>query len=110
MKYDKNLIYTYGTNVVEGGVRVYSKQPAAEEAMLMNAEEFTELFHYKYVLVNPFTKEEMWSRRFKTFKEARVEGMKKLDELWEILESNDEEIGENDDRFIKFKESLTRWW
>ena len=89
MKFDKTLEYTWGACYYEKGVQIYHYVELDDEHQpTEDREEF-----WSYEFLNPFVDcanepDEKWiSKRFDSFKEARMEGVEQLEDLVYALEN-----------------------
>lgn len=101
MKYNHELKYAYGKDIVKGGVEIYEIKPVDPEA-----HNYEDLIHFKYAFNDPFHDgEKIYSWRIKEFKWARIEGIAQLDNLWDMLERG---IKEDDEEYVEWKKYVTR--
>ena len=100
MKYNHELKYAYGKDIVKGGVEIYEIKPVDPEA-----HNYEDLIHFKYAFDDPFHEGKIYSWRIKEFKEARVEGITELDNLWDMLKRG---VKEDDEEYVNWKKRVTR--
>ena len=101
MKYNHELKYAYGKDMVKGGVEIYDIRPADAEA-----HNYEECCHFKYAFDDPFNEgEKIYSWRIRDYKTARVEGIEQLYKLADILERG---VKEDDEEYINWLRYVRR--